>query len=178
MTQSYKLDCLLKAPTLFQPLDKTERKESTRTVDCAGDRELKTCSENRKMAGPRPSTQADPEIELFVKVSFLALIGASAHWHWASASKKKSKFGLEIGNNFIMIFLFWVLERCLGVWMLLDILSGKGKDIWWMNTRLDGSQSNKIVFLVASYVTLGKSLPPSGPLFLHLYSKGAWQNDL
>lgn len=67
VTRSYKLDYLLKAPTLFQSLDKTGRKESTRIVDCAGGRELKSGSENRKMAGPRPSTQADPEIELFVK---------------------------------------------------------------------------------------------------------------
>ena len=35
---------------------------------------LTTGSENRKMADLRPNIQADPEIELFVKVSFLAIV--------------------------------------------------------------------------------------------------------
>lgn len=107
MTQSYKLDYLLKAPTLSQPLDKTGKKR-VKIVDCAGGRELKTGSENRKMAGPRPSTQADPEIELFVKVSFFSYNrGLSPLTLGLSfLKKKKSKFGLEIGNNVVIIFLF------------------------------------------------------------------------
>lgn len=91
-------------------MDKTERKESTRTVDCAGDRGLKTGSENRKMAVLRPSTQANPEIELFVKVSFLAIIMAYRMYYFLTLDLtfffKKSTFWLEIRNNFVIIIPF------------------------------------------------------------------------
>jgi len=51
-------------------LDKIGRNQSVSTVDCAEGRGLTTATKNRQMAGPRPSSEADPEIELFVKVSF------------------------------------------------------------------------------------------------------------
>ena len=79
------------------------------TVDCTEGRGLKTGNKNRKMADPRPSSQADPEIELFVKVSFLAIMRAYRMYYSLILDLSffflKSTFQLEIGNNFVILYL-------------------------------------------------------------------------
>ncbi|XP_021108111.1 chloride intracellular channel protein 2, partial [Heterocephalus glaber] len=63
-TPCLELAGVAQAPTFLEPLDTTGRRVHGISAS-AGGRGLKTGSKNKKMASP--STQADPEIELFVK---------------------------------------------------------------------------------------------------------------
>lgn len=69
-------------------------------MDCAEGRGLAAGSINRKMAGPKSSIETDPEIELFVKVSFLAIITAYRMYYF-----------LTLDLSFFKKVNIWAIDR-------------------------------------------------------------------